>query len=299
LDTAPASWEPNIPELERRLEQLPLLPAVVSELLSLDPDANEYFDELLHLAERDPGFAARVLRCANSAYSAPLEPIVSLREAFIRLGTHQCARLVLAVAVTKVFSAATPAHKLLSIHSLQTAMFTRMFSEEVRELRRSREQAYVCGLLHDMGRFVLFDVAPTHLEPTHERAWTGDSEMVELERETLGYDHALLGAYVCQKWQLPPAVTEVVRYHHERRLAPDCAVEGLVRIVQWADELSIVLTRHPDQAQRPRAELGAWIGAEFPALGPAGEPKGAHTWRDRVAGVYAEADQLCRQLGLL
>lgn len=67
-------------ELERKLEGLPLLPAVVSEVLSLS-NSDDYFDRLLRLAECDPPFAVSVLRCANSASSAPVSAIVSLEQA--------------------------------------------------------------------------------------------------------------------------------------------------------------------------------------------------------------------------
>ena len=115
LQPAPKSMT----DLERQLVDLPVLPAVVSEGLTLDPMAEDYFARLPHLAERDPPFAVRVLRCANSASSAPLSP------------TDRCAGLLLALAVVNVFIPRSEAQRALWIRALQTGLFARMFCKSV------------------------------------------------------------------------------------------------------------------------------------------------------------------------
>src|SRR5208282_4468338 len=133
----------SMTDLERQLVDLPVLPAVVSEVLTLDPKAEDYFDRLLHLAERDPPFAVRVLRCANSASSAPSSPITSLHQAVMRLGSDRCAGLLLALAVVKVFIPRSEAQRALWIHALQTALFARMFCKAVPALKCNADQAYL------------------------------------------------------------------------------------------------------------------------------------------------------------
>lgn len=214
----------SVPEerLAQQLHQLPLLPAVVTEILSLDSGADDYLDHLVRLARRDPPFAVRVLQCANSAHSAPLTPIASLERAAMRLGTEQCAGLVLALAVVKVFVPKTDAQRFLWVHSLQTALFATRFCQDIRSLRRDCDQAYVCGLLHDIGRFVQFEGAPADISRIDDMHWTAPEELVEIERSALGYDHTLLGWHACKKWSLPDSVGEVILHHHDQLPPPAC-----------------------------------------------------------------------------
>lgn len=284
--------------LERKLEQLPLLPAVVSGVLSLNPEADDYFDRLLRLAERDPPFAIRVLRCANSAFYAPESPIVSLQQAIMRIGTQECARLVLALAVVKVFIPHTEAQRSLWIHSLQTALFARMFSQRLAALRRDADHAYLCGLLHDIGRFVQFEGAPADLARIDDTHWASPQELVDRERSVLGYDHALLGWHACQKWSLPATVGAVVHHHHDPMPMDMSASPDLVRVVQWADMLSVALITNPELATAPPDELAHRLQAEYPRIAPGLTSDKETSWHRCVSGVHAESMQLVRQLGL-
>ncbi len=286
-------------ELERKLEQLPMLPVVVSEILGLNPDHEEYFDRLVELAERDPPFAVRVLRCANSVFSAPATPIVSLPQAIMRLGTQQCASLVLALAVVKVFVPHSEAQRFLWIHSLQTALFARMFCRTLPRLRRSADQAYACGLLHDIGRFVQFEGAPIDLKRIDETHWASPRELVEVERSQLGYDHALLGWHACQKWSLPEMIGEVVRRHHEALPAQYEDPPELVRITQWADTLSMALTLDHGTAAASPETLGDWLAERYPGIGPQEPNAGSRAWQQAVPEVLAQSHELAQHLHLV
>ena len=286
-------------ELERKLEQLPLLPAVVSEILDLDSDADDYFERLLHLAERDPPFAIRVLRCANSAYSAPVAPIVSLRDAVMRLGSQQCAALVLTLAVVKVFIPTSEAQRFLWIHSLQTALFARMFCQKIPVLRRNADEAYVCGLLHDIGRFVQFEGAPADLARVDDTHWASPRQLLEVERVTLGYDHTLLGWHACKKWSLPDAIGDVVRHHHDPVVADANEPLNLVRIVQSADVLSVALTMNPELLSMSSERLACCLAAEHPNIGVGFPPGSESSWQVCIPALYEQSITLAQQLHLL
>lgn len=286
-------------ELERKLDELPLLPSVVGELLCLDPNSEEYFDRLLHLAERDPPFAVRVLRSANSAASAPSAPVVSLQGAVMRLGTQRCAGLVLALAVIKVFVPRSDAQRFLWVHSLQTALLARMFCQRVAAIRCNPDQAYLCGLLHDIGRFVQFEGAPADLLRVNDLNWTSPEELVDAERAAVGYEHTLLGWHACRKWSLPPTIADVVRRHHEVAGTEVEGVDGLLRVVQWADHLSMALSLDASLAQAPPAEMVERLRAEYATIGPKSAVGDPHSWHQWVPDVHAESLRLAAQLKLV
>jgi len=72
-------------------------------VLALDARSDQYFEALLAVAEEDPTFAVRLIRLANAPRSAPAKPIITIRQAVVRLGARECAGLVTALAVSRVF----------------------------------------------------------------------------------------------------------------------------------------------------------------------------------------------------
>jgi putative nucleotidyltransferase with HDIG domain len=298
LQSETPSADRSIAELERRLDELPLLPSIVGELLWLDPNSEEYFDRLLHLAERDPPFAVRVLRAANSAASAPTVPIMSLQGAVMRLGTQRCAELVLALAVIKVFVPRTEAQRFLWLHSLQTALLARMFCQRVGAVHCNADQAYLCGLLHDIGRFVQFEGAPADLLRVNDLNWSSPEELVDAEKRSVGYDHTLLGWHACRKWSLPPAIGEVVRRHHEILGDSSSGADDLIRVVQWADHLSMALIMDKGFACTASGAMIERLRQQHPEIGPRSAPGDPHAWHACVPDVYAESLRLAALLKL-
>jgi putative nucleotidyltransferase with HDIG domain len=282
--------------LQRKLAELPLLPAVVSEVLALNPTGDDYIDRLVHLAERDPAFSRHAIRCANSAFNPPATPISSLHEAVLRLGPQQCAGLVLGLAVATVFIPRSEPQRFLLIHSLQTALFAQMFCEQIPGLESVAAQAYVCGLLHDIGRFVQFEAAPADMCKVDDRRWAAPLESIEMEREALGYDHALLGWNACKKWGLPAAIGEVVRRHHDHLAAAPRETPDLIQMIQWADVLSVALFMKPDLPFAPPDELTRRLAAEYPSIVRAMPPVAETSWHGRVCGVYVKSMQLAHEL---
>ena len=60
----------TLEELEQRLDELPVLPAVIARLLAMSPDDHDYFEQVLQLAGEDPPLSARIIRLSNSANNA-------------------------------------------------------------------------------------------------------------------------------------------------------------------------------------------------------------------------------------
>lgn len=292
---------PKLGLLERRLEELPVLPAVVSEVLSLDSDADDYFERVLSLAERDPPFAARVLRIANSPASAPGRPIVSLRHAVTRIGARQCTELVLAMTVLRVFVPRSAAQRSLWLHAIQTALASRWLCVHHAPLRSLAEPAYLCGLLHDIGRFVQFDSAPEDLSQVDDHHWASPRELVEVEVATLGYEHTELGFQACRKWGLPPLVADVVRHHHAEAAADDTVPHGLrdlLSAIQWADHLSVALIVDSGMGQQPAEELPARIEANHPSLAQRKIAVPVSVWSRWVGEIHRTSIEHVQQLGI-
>jgi len=235
---------------------------VLMKVLQLDQESDGYFDELLKLAGREPNLAVRLLRYANSAASSPVKPIHSLHQAAMRIGTAECAHMVTALAVARVFVPRTNEQRMLWRHSVEVAHVARMIAGRANRIREAHEQAYVAGLLHDIGRFAMFEAASEDLQMVNESDWATPDELLATESALLGYDHAQLGAMICERWHLPVLLTEVVRLHHAADLprnAADGALGEALRIVRLADAIAVFADLHPELLTQPPAAVAAAI----------------------------------------
>lgn len=215
-------------QLERELE-LPMLPEAAARVIALCDDEDSDARALEAVLERDPSLTACVLKVANSALYASSEPIVSLQHAVSRLGMGTVRNLALTESLrTRLFDVPGHAATVGDIwdHCALAAVFAR---EIARKQRRNVEAAFLCGLIHDVGRSV---VLQTVLRMPRS-CGTLSEEQIELAMDV---HHARVGARLVQTWGLADWTAAAVEHHHD----PDSAVphEDLARITRLADLLA-------------------------------------------------------------
>lgn len=224
--------------LEKHMDDLPVLPVVVMQLMGLDASSDDYFEKLVSIIEADPNFSARVLAAANSAASAPLKPITTIHVALGRLGSSAAAHVVLAFAVSRLFIPRSPWEKSLWRHAVQVALAAKALARHARDPEIKPDEAYVCGLLHDVGRFIMFVEAPSLLQSLDEGNLESPDALVAAERQIAGLTHPELGAVACERWKLPSLLRTVVKHHHEAAppglTARDAKVTAIVHFADLA-----------------------------------------------------------------
>jgi|GEM_PF-1554180 len=283
--------------LERHIDELPVLPMVIARLMSLDRAAPDYFDQVLKLIEGDPNLSARTLASSNSAASAPRTPITTLRGAVTRVGSLTASNLVLALAVTRVFVPRDAWEKSLWRHALQVSVAARSLAVLCHDQDLSPEEVYAAALLHDVGRFVLFQEAPDQLRRIDEGDWECARELVEFERSICGMTHTELGAMACAKWHLPEVVTAVVRDHHTVPTHPPHGkLEKMTALVRLADLAMFpsAMPGSPGLDQADDATMWNLLAPKIPfflKIDVAG-------MRAVLVATVAEADATCRELGV-
>ncbi len=222
--------------LERRIDTLPVLPTVVSKLMALDRARPDYFEQVLGLLEADPTYAARILAAANSAADAPRARITSVRRALTTLGSAKASDTILTVAISRMFVPRDDWEKSLWRHSLQVAIALRTLVHASPRADIRTDEAYTAGLLHDVGRFVLFAESPATLRRIEERRAESPVQLMALERSTCGISHADLGALACERWRLPEFLVSVVRRHHDVDVRHERGeMDALLAAVHFAD----------------------------------------------------------------
>jgi HD-like signal output (HDOD) protein len=245
-DRACQSTMPENP-VEKGLASLPALPLAVAQLLALDSNSDQYPEELTRVVEGDPSLAVRLMSLANSAESAPEQPIRSIPQAMARLGVRRAGQVFLSMTFMRVFAPKSEGQLDLWRHALQVAVASR-------EIARasgwgiSPHEAYLVGLLHDLGRFVMFECCPERLRGIEESGGLNAHDLIEMERQACGNDHCELGWRACKSLAIPTEISELVRLHHspvaETQALP-APRATLLRTVQQADLLSGLLLRGP------------------------------------------------------
>lgn len=185
----------------------PLLPAVALEVLQLTRSPDVQLSDVVSLLERDPVLAGRVLGIAGSAQYSRRSPVVSLRQAAVRLGLEALSQVVVQAALElRVFQAPDhkPFAKRLNRHAAAIAGLTRAICKCA---SAPSEHAFVAGLVHDVGFAaclqVVADVPRFRAVPIEELAPVLDA----LHTEASG---RLVGA-----WKLPDAIRAVASTHHD------------------------------------------------------------------------------------
>ena len=246
-------------KLEQKVDELPLLPQVLVRILQLDSEDNEYFEQFELLANEDPTLAVRVIALANSAVSSPVSPVVAIKEALARVGVAAINSLVMSLAVQRVLMPTTPDQVRLWKHSIYVAVASRAIAKITPALDVEPSQAYVAGLLHDLGRFTMLEHAAPSLLAVDESHWQTPGELIAADLELYKFTHCELGYLACKHWGLPDVLADVVRNHHQDLgdSAPQDTAAALTRCVQIADRLSISVLENDEVEQEHDEAMSA------------------------------------------
>ncbi|MFT4840345.1 MAG: putative nucleotidyltransferase with HDIG domain [Planctomycetota bacterium] len=231
-----AAMETGISELSRlftrlldeREVELPPMPATAAQVMQLCQQEDTDAAKLSSVIHGDQVIVSNVLRVANSAAYMGQVPCSSLQQAVSRLGMQSITEIALAVSVrSRLFANEACADMLKSLwqHSVLTGFFTK---EIARMRRRNVEIAFLCGLLHDVGKALLLNNV--------DKAG-GDSSMPVADLYHAVHEHHVAaGVLLAEQWKLPDQVKESIACHHNLEQAQSFADMSMT--VCLADQLS-------------------------------------------------------------
>jgi len=228
-------------ELENKLdsvETLPTLPTIIARLETAFADDASSAEDVAGIVGEDPVLASQVLRVSNSAFFAGANgEIMSVREAIARLGFAESRRICTTLTMiesTRGFGTDMD-HQRFWQHCLVAAVTTGVLSEfgDCNDTINP-EEAYMAGLLHDIGVLVLDQFFPEEYCAVHNLRDDRGIPCDVAERAVLGIDHGEIGGALLRHWNLPISIVEAVTWHHQPG-APDIKNLRLVQIVHLAE----------------------------------------------------------------
>jgi len=240
-----AELDKSIGEKVSTLRNLPTLPHILIKLIRACNDDNVSLEKISTIIEKDPSLSGKILRLVNSAYYAMPRKIGTIKQAVSYLGTNTTKNTAISASVLRAFDRtagnAVMNLKLFWWHSLKCAVTAKLLARELRY--PGPEEAFLAGLLHDIGRLVLW-VNFKEEYGALLREHKDRPDLLLAGEMRLGLNHCEVGAWLLQHWNLQSFVSDAVLYHHEpvERIA---GAFSLVKIIFAANTLSQGPTTSP------------------------------------------------------
>lgn len=219
------------------IARLPAMPQILIKLIGHLQADDVGMKELAALVAADAGMSAKLLSVANSsAYHRPGRA-GGIEQALTTLGTDMIKLLVIGESVRQTFNSFPYSGSFDLRRFWKQSLLAAVIARELaaRMDYAHPEEAYLAGLLHNVGRLALLATAPQ--EYAYNFTARDDEDLCAVEQRTLQITHAEAGAWLIERWQLDSFLADAVLYHHE----PSPRLEAshpLVRIVRLAHLLS-------------------------------------------------------------
>lgn len=289
-------------EVRKEIDQLPLLPKALSQLMALSIEDEHFFELILELAEQDPTLTVMIIRQANTVGNASISKTSVIKRAVARIGARQIKNLLTIASVAQVFIPRNKSESDLWLHSVQVAVASKAIARMLTGSNIDPDQAYLCGLLHDLGRFILFKNIPDSIVDIDEKDWDSVEQLIIAEDEVCGMNHAELGALASVRWALPNDVSAVIRLHHsydyDTFTTSDKKMSNLVKIIQMADRFSVGILREPDTLNLSSKELEAKIAAKCIHSSWSSPPVSPALLQQEAVHIYEKANNIVKGLGI-
>lgn len=251
---------PSVKELVQDVSTIHSLPLFYSRLDEAINHPRSSITDIAKIISEDQGLTARVLKLANSPLFGYFAKIESITQAVTIIGVQQVRDLALALSVMDVFTGIP--EDLVNMeqfwkHSITTGLTARLLATSQREA--NLERFFVGGILHDVGRLVMFSKLPGLCREMLEECRAASRVLHQAEREKLSFDHAEVGGYLLRHWKIPPRVAEPVEFHHRCQRAKqyprEASILHLADIIAHALELG-----SSGEIFVPRLEPDVWNG---------------------------------------
>ena len=227
--------------LEKKLADLPPLPTVVMRIMETVNNPDTSAESLNQLISMDPGLSTKVLRIVNSSYYGFPKRVSTITHAVVILGFNTVRNLVLGVSAFGLLTQKSMPYGLDRTkfweHSVATAVGSSVLAKKrLAKVRNAADEAFIGGLLHDIGSLFLDSYFPVQYAVAMAFASRESKSSAESEQLVLGIDHMTVGRKIAEYWNFPPHLVAMMGSHHD----PTQQVENfdLTAIVHAADCLA-------------------------------------------------------------
>lgn len=202
-------------DIERFIEKMPSLSTTVGKVMEICSRTDASPNELNKVISLDPVLTGQVLKLINSAYYSLVNTVTSLTRAITMLGMNTVKNMALSTAIIRTVagvkkSKALPTTKFWA-HSIGAGVAAKMLGEAKGLSIMEREELFLGGLLHDLGKVPFGD---EYIEALNIAKFE-QLPLKEVEADVMGIDHQEVGLMIADKWKLNKVITRCIGFHHE------------------------------------------------------------------------------------
>lgn len=226
--------------LDRVLQspRLPSLPAIAIEVIDLVQQPDVSLKAIAGVVQQDPALTSKILKTANSSFYGQSQTIATVSQALVVLGLNSVKTLALGFTLTSNLKESGDAgidHLELWKRSLYAAVAARALSRAAG--LKEQEECFLGGLMQDLGLLAMAQTLGDEYQQIRAEAAGVHVHLLKLERERLGTDHAVVGAALAERWNLPPLLVNAIRFHADPKAAP-APFERLLKCVGLGNQVA-------------------------------------------------------------
>jgi len=233
--------------IDHIIESLPPLPLTVANVIKVTTNPDSSAEDLMKAVLPDQTMCAAILKIANSVLYGQSQKISSLQSAIVLLGINEVQSIVMGKAAISTFRSLFKENKeemaIFWDHSFISGLAAKIIAEN---LGLVTGQFFMGGLLHDIGKLVMFLALPDQYSPRDWMIPFTNGERLEEEKTKFSVSHDVVGARLLRKWLFPENLILALEYHHHPEDSP--SLHGYPLVVQLADILAF-LCCHEDLAE--------------------------------------------------
>lgn len=229
FETMPAVDVRN--KIRQKNIKLPEIPSIVYELNEVIADPFSSADDIARIVSKSPSLSSLILKIVNSAFYGFPGKIETVSRAVALIGSKEISSLGMGITTMKLFKDIPKEIidlKSFFKHSLACGVIARILAAQLNV--QHTEQLFVAGLLHDIGRVVLFSYFPEHSKSCLYDAALSRDMLYNVESKHLGCRHTHIGKDLFNKWKLPYGLESSTYYHHRPSGAPDPTQPAIVHL---------------------------------------------------------------------
>ncbi len=231
----------SLQDIVDRVSAIQPLPDTALKLMEVMGDPTSTLDNIVDTIKYDQAVTSQVLKLCNSSFFGLSRKVTSLNDAMLCLGTIKVLQLVMSIHTNNMLASEQKGYGLepgvLWKHSVAVALASSLFAQRLS--LPNADLAFTAGLLHDIGKVILNEYVAQEFARIIHKVTEDHMAFVEAERHVLGFSHVEVGGMIAEKWKLPDAIVQCIRFHHvPSELNPP---ESLVDTVYLANTVCLLM----------------------------------------------------------
>ena len=211
--------------------KLPEMPSTAIELNEIVEDPTASVHSIAEVVNKSPSLATLLLKIVNSSFYGFPSKINNISPAVTIIGTREISGLALGLSIVKAFKDIPK--EIIDIssflrHSIACGIISRILAAK-KNLPQT-EQMFVSGLLHDIGRLIIYQYFPDQARTLLGQAARSDNLLYQQEKSYLGGSHTLIGKYLLKEWKLPLELENNIFFHHNPSAAHDPVMAAIIHL---------------------------------------------------------------------